>query len=88
MALLKFKGNPDHRIPKANSYFVGGMPQYLGLEITDGKVTPVEFTVDDTTSEGQQLLNLARRDQSILPVDDAAYAAIGLEKPTAKKAAN
>lgn len=80
MSQLKFKGSPDHRVPRPNSYFLGQHPQYLGLSIDEnGAVKPVEILIDDATMDGQRLLKLARRDGAFVPVDEAAHAAIGRE---------
>lgn len=79
MALLKLKGSPDHRVPRTDAYFIGQRPQYLGLEYReDGELVPAEFTVDDSTAEGQKLLVRARRDGAFIPVDEAACTAIGV----------
>jgi len=80
MSQLKFKGHPDHRVPRPNSYFLGQFPQYLGFaRREDGTLEPTEFTIDDTTPAGQRLLKLARRDGCFVPADETAARAIGVE---------
>ena len=86
MTLLKFKGNPEHRVPRPDSYFIRQRPQYLGLEYReDGELIPAEFTVDDSTASGQRFLSRVRRDGSFSPVDEAAAAAIGVELKSQQK---
>lgn len=89
MALLKFKGNPEHRVPRAGTYFLGQRPQYLGLEYAeDGTLISSDMTIDDATAEGQKLLVRARRDGAFTPVNEASCAAIGVEfKAPAKEKA-
>ena len=89
MTQLKFKGHPDHRVPKPNSYYLGQQPQYLGLSVDEnGTAKPEEFTIDDATANGQWLLNAARRDGCFVPVDEAAHNALGIPFQPAKKGGN
>jgi len=81
MSLLKFKGHIDHRVPKPNTYALGMRPQYLGFSYDDnGALVPAEFTIDDTTAEGQGLLAAVRR-------DEAAANAVGQSLPQPSKKA-
>lgn len=83
MSLLKFKGHIDHRVPKPNTYALGMRPQYLGFSYDDnGALVPAEFTIDDTTAEGQGLLAAIRRDGCFVPVDEAAANAVGQPLPS------
>lgn len=89
MTQLKFKGHPDHRVPRPNSYFVGQSPQYLGLSIDEnGMVKSEEITIDDATADGQWLLNAIRRDGCLVPVDEAAHNAVGIPFPAKKAVTN
>lgn len=89
MTQFKFKGHPDHRVPRPNSFFVGQKPQYLGLEIDEnGVAIPKEIVIDDATPEGIALLVTTRRDGCFVPVDEAAHNAVGIPFPAKKAVTN
>ena len=88
MALLKFKGVPEHRIPKPGAVaMIGQFPEFAGLERqADGSYVPVEFDVESDTPVGLRLMKLARRDASLCPANEAAAQALGIDWAQPRKA--